>query len=34
VLVDRQMRIRGYFAPTAEGINQLMDAVARVAGGA
>jgi len=34
VLVDRQMRIRGYFSPTAEGIDKLMEAVGRVAGGA
>jgi protein SCO1/2 len=34
VLVDRQMRIRGYFDATAEGIDQLMDAVGRVANGA
>src|SRR5262247_1134305 len=34
VLVDRQMRIRGYFSPTAEGLNQLLEAVGRVANGA
>ena len=34
VLVDRQMRIRGYFDATPEGIDQLMVAVGRVAGGA
>jgi protein SCO1/2 len=34
VLVDRQMRIRGYFSPTAEGLDQLMEAVGRVANGA
>ena len=34
VLVDRQMRIRGYFSPTAEGINKLLEAVGRVASGA
>jgi len=31
VLVDRQMRIRGYFDATAEGIDKLMEAVGRVA---
>jgi protein SCO1/2 len=34
VLVDRQLRIRGYFAATPEGIDQLMEAVGRVANGA
>jgi protein SCO1/2 len=34
VLVDREMRIRGYFAPTAEGLDKLMEAVGRVASGA
>jgi len=34
VLVDRQLRIRGYFSPTAEGIDKLMEAVGRVASGA
>lgn len=34
VLVDRQMRIRGYFDATAEGIDKLMEAVGRVANGA
>jgi protein SCO1/2 len=34
VLVDRQMRIRGYFAPTPEGLDQLMEAVGRVVNGA
>jgi len=34
VLVDRQMRIRGYFSATPEGIDQLMEAVGRVANGA
>jgi len=34
VLVDRQMRIRGYFDATPEGIDQLMVAVGRVANGA
>ena len=34
VLVDRQMRIRGYFPPTPEGIDKLMEAVGRVANGA
>lgn len=34
VLVDRQLRIRGYFPATAEGIDKLMDAVGRVANGA
>jgi protein SCO1/2 len=34
VLVDRQLRIRGYFAPTDEGIDQLMEAIGRVANGA
>jgi protein SCO1/2 len=34
VLVDRQLRIRGYFPATAEGIDKLMEAVGRVASGA
>ena len=34
VLVDRQLRIRGYFDATPDGINQLMEAVGRVANGA
>jgi protein SCO1/2 len=34
VLVDRQLRIRGYFDATPEGIDQLMEAVGRVANGA
>jgi protein SCO1/2 len=34
VLVDRQLRIRGYFAATAEGLDQLMEAIGRVANGA
>jgi protein SCO1/2 len=34
VLVDRQMRIRGYFSPTAEGLDKLLEAVGRVANGA
>ena len=34
VLVDRQMRIRGYFDATPEGIDKLMEAVGRVASGA
>jgi len=34
VLVDRELRIRGYFPATAEGIDKLMDAVGRVANGA
>ena len=34
VLVDRQLRIRGYFPATAEGLDKLMDAVGRVANGA
>jgi protein SCO1 len=31
VLVDRQMRIRGYFPPTPEGIDKLLEAIGRVA---
>jgi protein SCO1/2 len=34
VLVDRQLRIRGYFSATAEGLDLLMTAVGRVANGA
>jgi protein SCO1 len=34
VLVDRQMRIRGYFPATPEGLDKLMEAVGRVANGA
>lgn len=33
VLVDRQLRIRGYFHATAEGMDKLMEAVGRVANG-
>jgi len=34
VLVDRQMRIRGYFPATPEGIDKLLEAIGRVANGA
>ena len=34
VLVDRQLRIRGYFPATPEGLDKLMEAVGRVANGA
>jgi cytochrome oxidase Cu insertion factor (SCO1/SenC/PrrC family) len=34
VLVDRQLRIRGYFAATAEGLDRLMDAISSVINGA
>jgi protein SCO1/2 len=34
VLVDRQMRIRGYFPATPEGLDKLLEAVGRVANGA
>jgi protein SCO1/2 len=34
VLIDRQMRIRGYFDASSEGIDKLMEAVGRVANGA
>jgi protein SCO1/2 len=34
VLVDRDLRIRGYFSPTPEGLDQLMEAIGRVANGA
>jgi protein SCO1/2 len=34
VLVDRQLRIRGYFDATPAGIDQLLEAVGRVANGA
>lgn len=34
VLVDRQLRIRGYFPATPEGIDQLVEAIGRVANGA
>ena len=34
VLVDRQLRIRGYFPATPEGLDQLMEAIGRVANGA
>jgi protein SCO1/2 len=34
VLVDRHLQIRGYFPATPEGIDQLMEAVGRVANGA
>ena len=31
VLIDRAMRVRGYFPATDEGIDKLMEAVGRVA---
>ncbi len=34
VLIDRQLRIRGYFQATPEGLDQLLAAVGRVANGA
>jgi protein SCO1/2 len=34
VLVDRQLRIRGYFDATPEGVDKLLEAVGRVANGA
>jgi protein SCO1/2 len=34
VLVDRAMRVRGYFPASAEGLDKLMEAVGRVANGA
>ena len=34
VLVDRQLRIRGYFPATPDGMNKLMEAIGRVANGA
>jgi protein SCO1 len=34
VLVDRELRIRGYFPSTPEGIDKLLEAVGRVANGA
>jgi protein SCO1/2 len=34
VLVDRQLRVRGYFPATTEGLNQLVEAIGRVANGA
>jgi protein SCO1 len=34
VLVDRQLRVRGYFPATAEGMDQLVEAIGRVANGA
>jgi protein SCO1/2 len=34
VLVDRQLRIRGYFPATNEGLDRLVEAVGRVANGA
>jgi hypothetical protein len=34
VLVDRKLQVRGYFPATAEGIDQLMEAIGRVANGA
>ena len=34
VLIDRELRIRGYFAATPEGLDLLMSAVGRVANGA
>jgi protein SCO1/2 len=33
VLVDRQLRIRGYFPATPAGLDQLMEAIGRVANG-
>ena len=33
VLVDRQLRIRGYFPATSEGMDKLVEAVGRVANG-
>jgi protein SCO1/2 len=34
VLVDRSLRVRGYFPATAEGLDRLMEAVGRVVNGA
>jgi protein SCO1/2 len=34
VLVDRELRIRGYFPATPEGLDRLMEAIGRVANGA
>src|SRR5450432_2127786 len=34
VLVDRQLRIRGYFPATTEGLDRLVEAIGRVANGA
>jgi protein SCO1/2 len=34
VLVDRQLRIRGYFDATPEGVDKLLEAVSRVVNGA
>jgi protein SCO1/2 len=34
VLVDRKLQVRGYFPATPEGIDQLMEAIGRVANGA
>jgi cytochrome oxidase Cu insertion factor (SCO1/SenC/PrrC family) len=34
VLVDRQLRIRGYFPATAEGLDRLVEAIGRVVNGA
>ena len=34
VLVDRDLRIRGYFPATAEGLDRLVEAIGRVANGA
>jgi protein SCO1/2 len=34
VLVDRQLRVRGYFPATNEGLDQLVEAIGRVANGA
>jgi protein SCO1 len=34
VLVDRQLRIRGYFDATREGVDKLLEAVSRVVNGA
>jgi len=31
VLVDRALRVRGYFPPTPDGLDKLMEAIARVA---
>jgi protein SCO1/2 len=31
VIVDRQLRIRGYFEPSPEGMNQLVEALGRIA---
>ena len=34
VLVDRQLRIRGYFPATPEGVDRLVEAIGRVVNGA